>query len=261
MTFPKMRRKCPTVDSDGNFPVLATSSPNGAPEPFERGQRGVLLSLPYTGYGSAVDAGETGDLSDGGSAFQPPDEIVETVHNLDDGAAVPHAQAISEATLPQIENLHSGVTSDARQALAEFLQRDQQAWKADGRASSERDWCEKNGFSDPSEIRRARQCKLNLGIDKLSRYAEMLGVEPWQLLFPDFDRNSPNFPSMSEEAVRVAHAVDRIKDPMRRARAEAAISALVTSLLDETSPASVPTPDVGSPLPPLGPRRGPRRGR
>jgi hypothetical protein len=252
-------RKCPTMNT---LPTPRADGLGSGEQPLEGREPGGVMPVSDPPSSAPVDPGEPGDFVHGGRCLESSDEVGETVHTDDHGAELPHLQGDSAAELPRPADLHSGVTSDARRALAEFLQRDQAAWKASGQAMSEREWCEKHGFDEPSEIRRARHGQLNLGIDKLSRYAEKLGVEPWQLIFPDFDRNSPAFPTMSDEAVRVAHAVDRISDPAKRAKAEASIVGLLR-LLDETDAAQASGTTSPAEPPPPAPdtMRGPLRRR
>lgn len=111
--------------------------------------------------------------------------------------------------------------SDARRAFADFLKRELEAWKDAGKAKSEREWAAKVTLP-PHDVRRARSGR-NISLDKLQEFAVALNVEPWQLLFPGFIRGSPQFQTMSAEALSVALEVDRIEDEGRRRQVAAGI--------------------------------------
>ena len=128
------------------------------------------------------------------------------------------------------------MTSDARKILADLLKRELATAKATGQAKSEREWASKHALR-PDEVRRARGAKTGLSLDGLQRFADALSVEPWQLLFPGFQRGAPQFPTMSEEAIGAAQEIDKIADPGRRRAAYAGIVSLLNALPASSAPA------------------------
>lgn len=99
-------------------------------------------------------------------------------------------------------------SSRARQTLSDFLTR------AIGSASV-RGWAKAHALKE-EDVRRAKGKATGLSLDKLQRFADVLHVEPWQLLYPDFTRDQAEFPVMSKEAIGIALELDKFTDPERR---------------------------------------------
>lgn len=89
-------------------------------------------------------------------------------------------------------------------------------------------------------VARLKSDDTSIALDKLDLFAKLFGVEPWELLTPNFSENSQNQRSLSPMAVDVALSLDQITDPAAHARAHA----LVVQVLQL---ANVPAPQESQP--------------
>lgn len=95
----------------------------------------------------------------------------------------------------------------ARATLADFLARE--IGKGSARA-----WALQHGLGE-REVRRALNRDTAVTLDKLEEFAAALHVEPWQLLFPGFNRGASEFPTMSREAIDLAVQLDSFDEAQR----------------------------------------------
>jgi hypothetical protein len=118
--------------------------------------------------------------------------------------------------------------SDARRTLADFLAREIGE-------PSVASWAKRSSLQR-KEVERALKGATGMTVDKLQRFADALGVEAWQLLFPGYVRGAPQFPTMSFDAIDVARQTDAIDDETRRRRAAKAVVDLLRVLTDGDHP-------------------------
>jgi len=121
------------------------------------------------------------------------------------------------------------VKSEARETLSDFLRRE-----INGGAAQT--WSLKVGLH-PQDVRRALHGATGMSLDKLQTFADALSVEPWQLLFPGFERNAKDFPTFSVEAVDLAQRIDQIGDEAQRRRVVAALVNVIETLTSSPSDA------------------------
>jgi transcriptional regulator with XRE-family HTH domain len=98
-------------------------------------------------------------------------------------------------------------------------------------------------------VARLKSNKSSVALDKVDKLAAVFGVEPWQLLMPNFGPDAQE-ESFSPLATDIARAIDRIEDPEAQQRAYALalqVVGLATAPVS-SSPAPVPTPTL-APVP------------
>lgn len=63
----------------------------------------------------------------------------------------------------------------------------------------------------------------SIGLDKLDRFAQLFGVDPWKLLHPSFEAVMDRHQALSPMALDVARSLDEITDPAAQSRAHALV--------------------------------------
>lgn len=88
-------------------------------------------------------------------------------------------------------------------------------------------------------VARLKQSDMSVGMDKLDKIAACFGLQPWQLLHPQFFKGGAQAMMLSPMAVTIGKSLDAITDPEAHQRAYA-LAVQVVQLANAPAP---PTPE------------------
>ena len=85
-------------------------------------------------------------------------------------------------------------------------------------------------------ISRIKNQDTSVGLEVIDRIATVMGVEPWQLMHPDFCAVTPSFATYSPLAADLAQQLDEIEDQSTRERAHALATQVIGLAASSTAP-------------------------